>query len=137
MQDRTEECIWIRAAVLLAPGYERPTVVQTRRLSNSGVFLEYNGPILGQSVEIVFPTPYCNGDGYHLFGTVTHRWSDGVWISFSENPLAATEILMRIGPPTVDSASGGLPTSAWQVHRTQTPLPCLPKPFECALLTKQ
>lgn len=137
MQDRTEECIWIRAAVLLAPGYERPTVIQTRRLSNSGVFLECTGPIAGQSVEIVFPTPYCNGDGYHLFGTVTHRWSDGVWISFSENPLAATEMLMRIGPPIVEGLSEGLSTTELRGCRTQTPLPCLPKPPEYALLTRQ
>lgn len=137
MKGRTEECIWIRAAVLLAFGHERPRLVQTRRLSNGGVFLEYTRTTIGEDVEIVFPTPYCDGDGYHLCGTVTDRCSEGVWVSFSENPLAATEILMRIGPPIVDSLSESLSTNNRHGHRTATPPPCLSKPLEHALLTRQ
>lgn len=134
MQGKVEESIWIRADVLLAPGYERPSVVKTRRLSSDGVFLECNGPIVGQSVEIVLPTPYGDGNGYHLFGTVTQRWADGVWVSFDENPLAATEILMRIGPPIFEGLPG-TPAGALSEHRaTHTALPCLPSPPSYSLL---
>ena len=134
MRDKDDEGVWIRTEVLLAPGYERPTLVKTRRLSGHGAFLEYTGLIVGQSVEIVFPMPYGDGDGYHLVGTVTHRWSDGVWVAFNDNHLATTEMLMRMGPSVSEELSETATPPIPPGRNTHMALPCLPRAIQYRLL---
>jgi hypothetical protein len=93
-----DDCIWLRTEVLLDTGDGPPVPVQTRKLCRSGVFLEYSGPIASQSVEIVFPEPHVGEGGCSLYGMVTRKWSDGVWIRFSSDLRSAAEMMMRHGP---------------------------------------
>jgi hypothetical protein len=93
-----DDCIWLRTDVMLDTGDGSPTQVQTRKLCRSGVFLEYTGPVKNQSVEIVFPEPYSPEDGCRLFGVVTRRWPDGLWIRFRNDLRSAAEMMMRHGP---------------------------------------
>lgn len=104
MRQEADDCIWVRTNVLLESDNEPLASVETRKLCRDGVFLEYTGPIAGSTVAIVFPEPYADGDGHHLLGTVTRRWPDGIWISFRDNSLSSAEILMRAGPPLMESA---------------------------------
>ncbi|TVP85842.1 MAG: hypothetical protein EA347_09580 [Thioalkalivibrio sp.] len=98
MNQHDDDCIFVRATVLLDSGDGPPARVQTRRLCRSGVFVEYSGPVSGPSVEIVFPEPGSRTGGCRLFGTITRRWPDGVWIRFSHDLRSAAEMLMRNGP---------------------------------------
>ncbi len=104
MSQEPDDCIWIRTNVLLETDNELLARVETRKLCRDGVFLEYTGPVDGRAVAIVFPEPYTDGDGHHLFGTVTHRSPDGVWVTFRDNSLSPAEILMRAGPPLMEGA---------------------------------
>jgi len=101
MKHHDDECIWLRTDVLLDTGDGPPARAQTRKLCRSGVFLEYSGPINRQSVEVIFPEPYSPEGGQRLFGMVTRRWADGVWIRFSSDLRSAAEMLMRHGTPRI------------------------------------
>lgn len=98
MNQHDDDCIWVRTEVLLETGDGPPARAQTRKLCRSGVFVEYTGPVTGHSVEIVFPEPCSRTGGCRLFGMVTRRWPDGVWIRFSQDLRSAAEMLMRNGP---------------------------------------
>lgn len=98
MQHHNDECIWLRTEVLLDTGDGPPARVQTRKLCRSGVFVEYTGPITGQTVQITFPEPHSREGGRRMFGMVAHRWSDGVWIRFSRDLRSSAELMMRHGP---------------------------------------
>lgn len=104
MKHHDDECIWLRTEVLLDTGQGPPTRVQTRKLCRSGVFVEYTGPIAGQSVEIIFPEPYSREGGRRLLGMIARRWADGVWIRFSRDLRSSSEMMMRHGPPRMHRA---------------------------------
>ncbi|TVP88691.1 MAG: hypothetical protein EA347_05540 [Thioalkalivibrio sp.] len=104
MSEQADDCIWVRTSVLLGTGDKPPAYVKTRKLCQDGVFLEHAGLVADQPVEVIFPEPYSDGDGHHLFGTVTRCWPDGVWVSFRNNFLSSAEMLMRAGPPLMEGA---------------------------------
>jgi|GEM_PF-1116426 len=118
MKHHDDECIWLRTDVLLDTGDGAPARVQTRKLCRSGVFLEYTGPLSGQSVEVVFPEAYSPEGGCRLVGMVTRRWSDGVWIRFSSGLRSAAEMMMRFGPQRISRAPRTPPRPAHRpAHR--------------------
>ncbi|MBS0003592.1 MAG: hypothetical protein KFF45_11000 [Thioalkalivibrio sp.] len=98
MSQHDDDCIFVRANVLLDTGDGSPIRAQTRRLCRSGVFVEHTGPASGQSVEIIFPEPCSRAGECRLFGMVTRCWPDGVWIRFSHDLRSSAEMLMRNGP---------------------------------------
>ena len=104
MRQEADDCIWVRTNVMLGSGGLPAACVETRQLCRNGVFLEYTGALADEAVEIVFPEPYSDSDGHHLLGTVTQRWPDGIWVRFRDNSLSSVEILMRAGPPLMESA---------------------------------
>lgn len=97
-----DECIRVRIDVWLRIGEGMPIPVQTRKLCEDGVFLEYTGSADGAAVGVVFPGGSEKGaDASSLVaGRITRRWSDGVWVSFHPRLRSVSELLMRTGVAT-------------------------------------
>ncbi|AGA33667.1 hypothetical protein TVNIR_2006 [Thioalkalivibrio nitratireducens DSM 14787] len=97
MDHHDDECIWVRTDVWLDTGDGLPVKVQTRKLCNSGAFIEYTGPIDDDAVEIIFPEFGSDDGGQHVFGVVAGRWPDGIWVRFQRDLRSSSEMLMRNG----------------------------------------
>lgn len=92
-----EECVRVRTEVWMRIGAGAPVKVQTRKLSNEGVFLEYTGPVSGRSVEVIFPDgrALVFAGNNHVSGTLTWCGPDGVWVRFERKLRSVSELLMR------------------------------------------
>jgi hypothetical protein len=101
MEDREEDCIWVRTEAWLVTDAGRRVKVQTRKICRSGVFLEGSWPGMHQSVEVVFPDPSARDGGRRIRGSVTRSGSDGIWVRFARELRSSAEMLMRSGLPRV------------------------------------
>lgn len=109
-----EECTRVRTDVWLRIGTDTAIKVQTRTLCRDGVFLEYIGPVVGRSVDVIFPDggdPARAGTN-RMSGTVVLRWPDGIWIGFDHSLRSVSELLMRnslaVSSTDVPSPTAGL-----------------------------
>lgn len=99
MEDREEDCIWVRTEAWLITDTGRRVQVQTRKICRNGIFLEGSWPGMHQSVEVIFPDPSALDRGRRIRGSVTRSGSDGFWVQFTRELRSSAEILMRSGLP--------------------------------------
>lgn len=90
-----EDGIFVRMSVWLLAGHRAPIEVQTRTLSQDGVFLEFTGPLKEDEVEVIFPDPGTHDGESHRVGMVVHRRPDGISVRFNSSLRSVSEVLMR------------------------------------------
>lgn len=90
-----DEGIFVRTDVWLIVGQRAPVKVQTRTLSEDGVFLEFTGPLRENVVEVIFHDPGTHDGESHKIGKVVGRWPDGISVRFNHRLRSASELLMR------------------------------------------
>lgn len=102
MDWKDDECIRVRIDVWVKVGEGMPVQVQTRKLCEDGVFLEYTGRTDGTVVSVIFPGGRDTGagEGGRVVGRITRCWPDGVWVSFHRRLRSVSELLMRTGVAT-------------------------------------
>jgi hypothetical protein len=90
-----DEGIFVRTDVWLIVDQRAPVKVQTRTLSEDGVFLEFTGLLRGNEVEVIFHDPGTHDGESHKIGRVVQRWPDGISVRFNRRLRSASELLMR------------------------------------------
>ena len=95
MSRSDDEGIFVRIDVWLIVGQRAPVRVNTRNLSEDGVFLEFTGPLRGNEVEVIFQDPGTPDGESHNIGKVVERWLDGISVRFNRRLRSASELLMR------------------------------------------
>jgi len=73
MSRSDDEGIFVRIDVWLIVGQRAPVRVNTRTLSEDGVFLEFTGPLRGNEVEVIFQDPGTPDGESHKIGKVVGR----------------------------------------------------------------
>ena len=90
-----DDGIFVCMKVWLIVGQGAPIQVQTRTLSEDGVFLEFTGALREDEVEVIFPDPGTHDGESHRIGRVIQRWPDGISVHFDQKLRSASEVLMR------------------------------------------